>query len=258
MDSAFLVSLVSHADLLAQEGAEPANAFAPTAPGGGLDIVALISQSSGVVLAVLLVLVGFSLISWYIIGYKTYYLRKAQAESIEFLESFWQSKRLDAIYQVSENLRRSPISQVFRAGYVELSKLKSGQEEEGTLVAQLGGLENVDRALRRALTSEIIQLESMVPFLATTGSTAPFIGLFGTVWGIMNAFISIGASESATLATVAPGIAEALIATAIGLVAAIPAVMAYNYFNSRIRVLTAEMESFSNDFLNIVKRHFFK
>ncbi len=268
MDSALLVSLVAGAgaDLQAQDAAAATGAVEAAAgaaagvaakAGEGLDIVELISQSSGVVLAVLLLLVAFSLISWYIIGYKAYYLRKAQAESIEFLESFWQSKRLDAIYQVSENLRRSPISQVFRAGYVELSKLKSGQEE-GTLVGQLGGLENVDRALRRAQTSEITQLESMVPFLATTGSTAPFIGLFGTVWGIMNAFINIGASESATLATVAPGIAEALIATAIGLVAAIPAVMAFNYFNTRIRVLAAEMESFSNDFLNIVKRHFFK
>ena len=256
MDGAFLVTLVNSADLLAQDAAAATPGSLPEA-GAGLDIVALIGQSSGVVLAVLIMLVGLSVISWYIIGYKAYYLRRAQGESIEFLESFWQSKRLDAIYQVSENLKRSPISQLFRAGYVELSKLKSGQED-GTLVAQLGGLENIERALRRAQTSETTQLESMVPFLATTGSIAPFVGLFGTVWGIMNAFINIGASQSATLATVAPGIAEALIATAIGLVAAIPAVMAFNYFTTRIRVLSAEMESFSNDFLNIVKRHFFK
>ncbi len=256
MDGAFLVTLVNSADLLAQDAAAATPGSLPEA-GAGLDIVALIGQSSGVVLAVLIMLVGLSVISWYIIGYKAYYLRRAQGESIEFLESFWQSKRLDAIYQVSENLKRSPISQLFRAGYVELSKLKSGQED-GTLVAQLGGLENIERALRRAQTSETTQLESMVPFLATTGSIAPFVGLFGTVWGIMNAFINIGASQSATLATVAPGIAEALIATAIGLVAAIPAVMAFNYFSTRIRVLSAEMESFSNDFLNIVKRHFFK
>ena len=241
MDGIILVHLINSADVGAKK----------------LDMVELISQSSGVVLMVLLVLCAFSVISWYIIGYKAFYLRRAQEESVEFLESFWQSKRLDAIFQVSEGLTRSPISQVFRAGYVELSKLKSDREE-GTLSSQLGGLENVDRALRRAQTSEITQLESMVSFLATTGSTAPFVGLFGTVWGIMNAFVNIGASESATLATVAPGIAEALIATAIGLVAAIPAVMAYNHYNAKIRVLAAEMESFSNDFLNIVKRHFFK
>jgi len=239
MDSALFAHLVTMAEVSPQE----------------LDILALISQSSGVVLSVLVLLVVFSLVSWYIIGYKAIYLRRAQGESAEFLENFWQSKRLDAIYQLSENLKLSPISQVFRAGYVELSKLKSGDTEE-TLSHQLGGLENVDRALRRAQTSEITHLESMVPFLATTGSTAPFIGLFGTVWGIMNSFISIGAQQSATLATVAPGIAEALIATAMGLVAAIPAVMAYNFFNSRIKVLAAEMESFSADFLNIVKRHF--
>jgi len=242
MDETILVHLISKADIQ---------------PGEKLDIIELISQSSGVVLAVLLLLIAFSLISWYIIGYKALYLRRAQAESIEFLENFWQSKRLDAIYQLSEGLKRSPISQVFRAGYVELSKLKSG-EADGTISGHLGGLENVDRALRRAQVSETTQLESMVPFLATTGSAAPFVGLFGTVWGIMNAFINIGAKQSATLATVAPGIAEALIATAIGLAAAIPAVMAFNYFNARVRVLTAEMESFSADFLNIVKRHFFK
>jgi len=241
MDETILVHLVTMAEV----------------QGKKLDIIELISQSSGVVLAVLLLLIAFSLISWYVIGYKAIYLRRAQAESLEFLENFWQSKRLDAIYQMSEGLKRSPISQVFRAGYVELSKLKSGEAED-TLSDHLGGLENVDRALRRAQVSEITQLESMVPFLATTGSTAPFVGLFGTVWGIMNAFINIGAEQSATLATVAPGIAEALIATAIGLAAAIPAVMAYNFFNARIRVLAAEMDSFSADFLNIVKRHFFK
>ena len=241
MDETILVHLVTMAEV----------------QGKKLDILELVSQSSGIVLAVLLLLVAFSLISWYIIGYKAIYLHRAQSESLAFLENFWQSKRLDAIYQMSEDLKRSPISQVFRAGYVELSKLKSG-EADGTISDHLGGLENVDRALRRAQVSEITALESMVPFLATTGSTAPFVGLFGTVWGIMNAFINIGAQESATLATVAPGIAEALIATAIGLVAAIPAVMAFNFFHARIRVLAAEMDSFSADFLNIVKRHFFK
>ena len=119
-------------------------------------------------------------------------------------------------------------------------------------------LESIERSLSRAQTSEITRLESMVPFLATTGATAPFVGLFGTVWGIMNSFRHIGEKGQANLATVAPGIAEALIATAIGLIAAIPAVMAYNYFVRRIKVQAAEMESFSKDFLNIVKRHFFK
>ena len=122
----------------------------------------------------------------------------------------------------------------------------------------MGGLENIERALRRARTSEVVHLESMTPFLATTASAAPFVGLFGTVWGIMTSFLNIAREGDATLLTVAPGIAEALIATAIGLVAAIPAVVAYNWCLNQMRILEADMDNFGNDFLNIVKRHFFK
>jgi biopolymer transport protein TolQ len=120
----------------------------------------------------------------------------------------------------------------------------------------LGGIDNIARSLRRATTSEITRLEKYLTFLATTGATAPFIGLFGTVWGIMSAFKKIGESGSASLSVVAPGIAEALIATAIGLVAAIPAVMGYNHFQHKIKVLISEMDSFSTEFLNIVQRNF--
>jgi biopolymer transport protein TolQ len=224
-----------------------------------LDILQLITNASGVVMGVLGLLCGLSIISWYIIGFKALYLARAQAESARFLEAFWQNKRMDAIFKTSEALRRSPVAQVFRAGYIEMTKLKGGQHaaSAGSEDTHLGDLENIERALRRAQTSETTVLESKVPFLATTGSAAPFIGLFGTVWGIMNSFRNIGAKGAANLTTVAPGIAEALIATAIGLVAAIPAVMAYNYFVRRIRVLSAEMDAFQNDFLNIVKRHFF-
>ncbi len=230
--------------------------------GNGLEILPLILGASGVVMGVMLLLLTMSVVSWYIIGYKTLYLGRATRESQTFLDTFWGSKRMDAIYQASEALRRSPLAQVFRAGYVELTKVKSAtrgsQSPEQRAETDMGDVENIERALRRAMTTEITHLESMVTFLATTGSSAPFIGLFGTVWGIMNSFRNIGVKGSASLSTVAPGIAEALIATAIGLVAAIPAVMAYNYFVRRIRVLSAEMDSFSNDFLNIVKRHFFK
>ena len=121
----------------------------------------------------------------------------------------------------------------------------------------MGDIESIQRALDRARTTAITEMESRVPLLGTTASAAPFIGLFGTVWGIMNSFRNIGAKGAANLATVAPGIAEALVATAIGLVAAIPAVMAYNYFSRRIRVIASEMETFSSDFLNIVRRRFF-
>lgn len=221
-------------------------------------ITGLLLKATPVVKGVLALLVGMSLISWYIIIYKWFYLRRAQGESSLFLETFWQSKRLDEIYQTSEHLKRSPISQVFRAGYVELTKLKSGGNTGDTMQGQMGDLENIDRALRRAQTAEAINLASLTPILATTASAAPFVGLFGTVWGIMVSFLSIAREGNASLQTVAPGIAEALIATAIGLVAAIPAVVFYNYFLNRTRVLEADMENFGNDFLNIVKRHFFK
>lgn len=222
-----------------------------------MTITGLLLKASPVVKGVLLLLVLMSIVSWYIIIYKWLYLRRAQSESELFLETFWQSKRLDEIYGTSEHLKRSPISQVFRAGYTELKKVKGGSSGGDTLHGQMGDIENVDRALRRAQTSETVHLSSLVPFLATTASAAPFIGLFGTVWGIMASFLNIAKEENADLLTVAPGIAEALIATAIGLVAAIPAVMAYNYFVTRISNLEADMDNFNNDFLNIVKRHFF-
>jgi biopolymer transport protein TolQ len=236
---------------------DESGAMTPTTQPLQIDVVQLVVNSSGVVLGVLLLLISLSVVSWYIIGYKSLYLSRAQTETVAFLETFWQAKRLDAVFQMAEALQRSPVSKVFRAGYVELSKIQQ-QRAEDDIRSQMGDLESVERALRRAATSETTQLEAMVPFLATTGSAAPFIGLFGTVWGIMAAFINIGAKGSANITTVAPGIAEALIATAIGLTAAIPAVMSYNFFLRKIRVLSAEMESFSNDFLNIVKRHFFK
>jgi biopolymer transport protein TolQ len=205
--------------------------------------------------AAMVLLIAFSVMSWAIIIYKALALNTARRQSERFLEAFWQAKRLDAIYQQSETLLRSPISQVFRAGYIELARLKKSSGEESMLG---GGIENVERALRRAQNSESTALESLTSFLATVGSTAPFIGLFGTVWGVMKAFADIGRLGSANLATVAPGISEALIATAVGLAAAIPAVIAFNFFLSKIKVLESEMDSFSSDFLNIVKRHFFR
>jgi biopolymer transport protein TolQ len=228
--------------------------------GGNFDLLQLLLNSSGVVRTVLFLLVCLSIIGWYVIGYKFFYLSKAQSESLKFLEVFWQAKRLDAVYQETERVKRSPIAHMFKAGYVELSKLQRAKEAGGAAggIHEGSDLENVERALRRAATSENTQLESMVPFLATVGSAAPFIGLFGTVIGIIDAFHSIANQGSANLATVAPGIAEALGTTAIGLVAAVPAVMAYNYFARKTKVLGAEMESFANDFLNIVKRHFLR
>lgn len=242
---------VIHVFLTTLEGQTPP----PPSP-TDLSLWETVTHSGPIGFASLMLLVVFSVVSWAIIIQKYFSLRRASRESEKFLAAFWEAKRLDQMYQQSEQFTHSPISQVFRAGYIELARLKkkSGDGDE-TLG---GGIENVERALRRSQNAETTALESMTSFLATVGSTAPFIGLFGTVWGIMKAFRDIGRMGSANLATVAPGISEALIATAAGLAAAIPAVIAFNFFLSRIRVLTTEMESFSSDFLNIVKRHFFK
>ncbi|HEY0709343.1 MAG TPA: protein TolQ [Polyangia bacterium] len=225
-----------------------------------LDILPLVLQASPVVKGVLLLLVLMSVSSWYVIGSKALFLSRALARSSRFLDAFWKTQRLDDVWKMTEESAPSPVSEVFRAGYVELAKLRRRRSEQGANVdaeTHLGDLESIERALARARTTAVTEMENRVPLLATTASAGPFIGLFGTVWGIMNSFRNIGAKGAANLATVAPGIAEALVATAIGLIAAIPAVMAYNYFVRRIRVVSADMETFANDFLNIVRRRFF-
>lgn len=214
-----------------------------------------------VVKLVLIILLYFSVVSWTIIFFKLLQVSRANRESQRFLEFFWKTKRFDLINAQLDRFTNSPLSILFNEGYGELQKLmeRGEQKEEPNVIStDLGGIDNISRALRRATTSEITRLEKYLTFLATTGSTAPFIGLFGTVWGIMTAFKGIGETGSASLAVVAPGIAEALIATAIGLVAAIPAVMGYNHFQQKIRVVIAEMDSFSTEFLNIVQRTFAK
>ena len=227
---------------------------------GSLNYLELVTHGGVVVTGVLVILVLSSLASWTIIIRKVLHLRRAQRESVQFLETFWRSKRLDAIYTASDELPASPVAQVFRAGYIELSKVTQAQpvSDEAAMHDQLGGFENVERALARANNAELTALEHQVSFLGTTAAAAPFVGLFGTVWGIMGAFRDIYAAGNANLATVARPISEALIATAVGLFAAIPALVAYNSLNSRIRVLDNEMRNFSADFLNIIKRHIFK
>jgi biopolymer transport protein TolQ len=220
---------------------------------GNTDMISLIKQAHPIVKVVMAMLTGMFLIGVYIIIYKALYIRRASRESVLFNESFWRSRDIEQIYKHAQVLRNSPISQMFVAGYTELAKLSADERMKND---KEGNLENVERALRKAQTVETTRLESMTPFLATTGSAAPFIGLFGTVIGIMTAFQSISGKGNATLDTVGPHIAEALFATAIGLVAAVPAVMAYNYFVRKIRVLRSEMEMFEQDYLNIIKRHF--
>jgi biopolymer transport protein TolQ len=221
-----------------------------------MDIPALFGHAHWVVKGVMMLLGAMFIIGLYVIIYKALFLRRASSESSQFTEAFWRSRDIEQIYKQAQALHHSPISQMFVAGYTELAKLASDQALKDD---KEGNLANIERALRRAQTVEGTRLESMVPFLATTGSAGPFIGLFGTVVGIMFAFQAIADSNgAATLKVVGPHIAEALFATAIGLVAAIPAVMAYNYFSRRIRVLRSEMETFEQDYLNIIKRHFLR
>ena len=219
--------------------------------------MAIIFGAGIVVKLVLFLLFSFSVVSWGIILFKFFQVQRANSESERFMDFFWKSKRFDAIASQVDRFTNSPLTVLFNEGYNELKKVvESDSKSDGSaLSTDLGGVENVSRALRRATNLEITRLEKYLTFLATTGSTSPFIGLFGTVWGIMTAFEGIGKTGSASLAVVAPGIAEALIATAIGLVAAIPAVMAYNHFQHKIRVLINEMDSFSTEFLNIVQRN---
>jgi biopolymer transport protein TolQ len=225
-----------------------------------LDPWRLVMSASPVVKGVLVVLLMMSVGCWFIIGVKAGRIGRAMKRSRQFLELFWDTnpgsvwnvQRFEGIYGQLRALPGSPLTRVFHAGYLELARMSSA----GSLAAG-GDIHSVERALRRAVGTELTELENHLPFLATTGSTAPFIGLFGTVWGIMSSFIAIGSQHNAGLDVVAPGIAEALIATAIGLGAAIPAVMAYNYFVRRIQILQSEMDSFANDYLNIVRRYLF-
>ena len=220
-----------------------------------LGIWSLVEHSSPVVKGVMALLAIMSVAGWYIIGYKYLYVRRAARETELFVDSFWRSRDIEHIYKNAQALRASPVSSMFLAGYSELAKLSS---DPGMSRDKDADLDNILRSLRKAQTTETTRLEAMIPFLATTGSAAPFIGLFGTVWGILISFQAFAEETSVTLQNVAPRIAEALLATAIGLVAAIPAVMAYNYFVRRIRVQVSAMEIFEQDYLNIIRRHFLK
>ncbi|MEW6267349.1 MAG: protein TolQ [Thermodesulfobacteriota bacterium] len=213
-----------------------------------LEIWNMVVGASPMVQLVMVILLLFSILCWAIIIFKSSQLSKARRHSFYFLDLFWKSRSLANIYAESEGFDSSPVAQIFRVGYQELGRIRKAKADQRT------GIENVQRALRRAVAVESTRLSRTLSFLATTGNTAPFIGLFGTVWGIMGSFHSIGLSGAANLAAVAPGISEALVATAAGLAAAIPAVVAYNHFNSRVRVLEAEMSNFMADFLNILER----
>lgn len=229
------------------------------------DVVSLIASSGPVVKAVLIILVIMSIISWAIIFSKLIVLRRASRRSEKFLDLYQASGNFGNLYSSTRRIG-GPLAELFRVGYSEIIKTRKARaqnykSEETSLnpdevLPELGVVDLVERALKRTMSTEISRLEGSLIFLATTGSTAPFIGLFGTVWGIMTSFIGLAGGEGVpTLQVVAPGIAEALIATAIGLAAAIPAAVAYNYFISKVRLIDIEMSNFSAEFLNVVERH---
>ena len=224
-----------------------------------VDLVKLLSNSRGLVLGVVVMLLTLVVVCIFVIFFKMIHISYAQSQSITFLDRFWSSKRLDEIYRVAEQLKSSPLAQMFIAGYIELSKLKKGQQQSGdeSMHDKLEDTTNIERALNRARVSEMTKLENLLPLLATTGSAAPFIGLFGTVWGIIEAFSKIAETGHAELGEIAQPISEALVTTALALASAVPAVVAFNYFNRRLKVLSAEMQTFGSDYLNIVRRHFF-
>ena len=227
--------------------------------GFGADPIQMFHDAGPVVKAVLFILIGFSVTSWTIIFIKLRFFRNARQETDYFLDLFWDSTELTNIYKESKDLNYSPVAQMFKRGFSELVRIKKLQGNDKSRGTEPNGVsETVERALRRATIHENSRMAKAVAFLATTGNTAPFIGLFGTVWGIMESFRGIGLKGSASLAVVAPGISEALIATAVGLGAAIPAVIAFNFFNSKAEALGAEMEIFSADFLSLVVRQSLK
>jgi biopolymer transport protein TolQ len=221
-----------------------------------VDIVGMLAAAKGIPFVVVIILLVLAVLCVFVILYKLIQISQAQSQSVTFLDRFWESKRLDDIYRVAEGLKNSPIAAMFRAGYVELSKVKK-RSDDGSMHDKMEDTNNIERALARAKVSEMTKLESLLPFLATNGSAAPFIGLFGTVWGIMEAFLQIAASGEADLAQISQPIGESLITTALSLVSAVPAVVAFNYFNRRLKVLNAEMSAFHNDYVNIIRRHFF-
>ena len=229
-------------------------------------IVGLLARSSAATKIVLLFLALFSIVSWSIILYKQWVFGRAARQSASFIDVFRRSAKFSEVQAVCQSLRESPLVGLFQSGYAELTaQLRQNSTPEPAAGSNprppaarptLKSVTAVDRALLRASVVEVNKLERRIPFLATTASIAPFIGLFGTVWGIMAAFQGIGQTGSTNLGVVAPGIAEALVATAAGLFAAIPAVYFYNSLTQRVKLFASEMDDFAMEFLNIAERNF--
>ncbi len=225
-----------------------------------LSILDMITHAGPVGQLVMITLLIFSLISWTIVIMKARLFKKVRLDGEDFLEAFWNSSNLNEANTAAGEYEYSPQAAVFIAGFNELQKInkirnrKDESRGNETLEMQLATMDNLKRAVKKAESQKLSLLGSGLPFLATTGSATPFIGLFGTVWGIMASFHDIGQRGSASLAVVAPGISEALVATAAGLAVAIPAVIFYNYFSNKLDIVDGQVSNFSTDFLNLVER----
>jgi biopolymer transport protein TolQ len=214
---------------------------------------------SPVIMGILAILIFFSIVSWAIIIYKLIQIRTVKKNTKAFLDFFWESKELATVNGRIGEYEDCPLAVLFKDGYRETEHFLGQPSEEGNAARPgvgVSAIDSITRSLRKSSSQEIEKLEKNLSFLATTGSTTPFIGLFGTVWGIMIAFREIGLAGSTSLDIVAPGISEALVTTAIGLAVAIPAVIGYNYLQSKIKGLVSEIDNFSYDFLNIVQKIF--
>ena len=231
-----------------------------------LSVINLMLNSSIMAKSVLVILLLFSVVSWAIILQKYFFFKIAKDEDRRFFAYFSKTSNFTNVYDYSRELQYSTVARVFLIGYRELyvfqemARSKKGKrsllEDEKFISAR--DIKGISLALNKAINAEITRLSRRLDFLATTGSTAPFIGLFGTVWGIMTSFSAIGLQGSASIGGVAPGIAEALIATAAGLIAAIPAVIFYNYLSDKIRMFTSDLDDFSHDFVYLLENNFTK
>ncbi len=218
-------------------------------------IFEMVMGSGTVVFSVLLILIALSIFSWAITVAKAMQFRKAISDSHEFSNIFWESRNFARIDDSSRRLEASPLAHMFRSGFKEITHILESKGKPKDEADFDNDIDSVERALRRAELDQSFRLEKGVTFLATVASSAPFIGLFGTVWGIMNAFHGLSFAKSTTLQAVAPGISEALVATAIGLAAAIPAAIAYNYFSVAVRKFKESMDKFSGEFLNVARKN---
>ncbi|MBD2859801.1 protein TolQ [Spongiibacter sp. KMU-158] len=217
--------------------------------GGDLSVIELVLQASIFVQGIMAVLVLASIVSWFMIIQRMMYFSTAKSELQKFEDKFWSGSDLKNLYESGGGKRKAMgLESIFRAGYKEFARLANRNMDADAV------MEGCQRAMRVALSREEEQMEHSLPFLATVGSTSPYVGLLGTVWGIMGSFHGLGQVQQATLATVAPGISEALVATAMGLIAAIPAVVSYNRFSSKLDSFAGKYETFAEEFYSILHR----